>query len=106
MTQRAVPLPFQNHVNVEGVKNRRDNLRFSFPLMSTEAIRALVKRALKSQGLRTTLIARRHEFKANHGFRKSFQTNVEPKTKSLDVMTLMGQDTGLAASYNKPTVYL
>jgi hypothetical protein len=24
--------------------------------------------------------------------------------KSLDVMTLMGQDTGLAASYNKPTV--
>ena len=24
--------------------------------------------------------------------------------KSLDVMTLMGQDTGLTASYNKPTV--
>jgi hypothetical protein len=72
--------------------------------MTTEAIRALTKRALKSQGLRTTLVTRRHEFKANHGFRKFFQTNAEPKMKSLDVMTLMGQDTGLAASYNKPTV--
>jgi hypothetical protein len=72
--------------------------------MTTEAIRALVKRALKSQGLRTTLVARRHEFKANHGFRKFFQTNAEPKMKSLHVKTLMGQDTGLAASYYKPTV--
>jgi hypothetical protein len=71
--------------------------------MTTEAIRALVKRALKSQGLRTTLVARRHEFKANHGFRKFFQTNAEPKMKSLHVKTLMGQDTGLAASYYKPT---
>jgi len=73
--------------------------------MTTEAIRALVKRALKSQGLRTTLpVAHRHEWKANHGFRKYFQTNAEPKMKSLDVMTLMGQATGLAQSYNKPTV--
>ncbi|HYA85406.1 MAG TPA: hypothetical protein VEH06_18470 [Candidatus Bathyarchaeia archaeon] len=72
--------------------------------MTTEAVRALVKRALKSQGLRTTLVAHRHEFKANHGFRKFFQTNAEPKMKSLDVMTLMGQSTGLAQSYNKPTV--
>src|SRR5215472_7248748 len=45
-----------------------------------------------------------HEFKTNHGFCKFFQTNAEPKMKSLDVMTLMGQDTCLAASYNKPTV--
>jgi hypothetical protein len=72
--------------------------------MCTAAIRALVQRALRSQGLRTTMIAHRHEFKTNHGFRKFFQTNAEPKMKSLDVMTLMGQDTGLAASYNKPTV--
>jgi hypothetical protein len=72
--------------------------------MTIGAIKAFVKRALKSQGLRTNLVARRHEFKTSHGFRKFFQTNCEPKMKSLDVMTLMGQDTGLAASYNKPTV--
>ena len=75
--------------------------------MTTAAVRSLVKRALRSEGLRTRLdktVGRRHEWKANHGFRKFFQTNAEPKMKSLDVMTLMGQDTGLAASYNKPTV--
>jgi hypothetical protein len=75
--------------------------------MTTEGIRGLVRRALRAEGLRKKLdmkVVRRHEFKANHGFRKFFQTNAEPKMKSLDVMTLMGQDTGLAASYNKPTV--
>jgi len=72
--------------------------------MGIEAIRALVERAERSQGLRTTLVGHRHEFKTNHGFRKFFQTNAEPKMKSLDVMTLMGQNTGIAASYNKPTV--
>jgi hypothetical protein len=72
--------------------------------MSTEAVKALLKRALRSQGLRNTFVAHRYEFKTSHGFRKFFQTNAEPKMKSLDVMTLMGQDTGLAASYNKPNV--
>jgi hypothetical protein len=75
--------------------------------MSEGAIKMLIGRALRSEGLRTALnkkLTRRHEFKTNHGFRKFFQTNAEPKMKSLDVMTLMGQDTGLAASYNKPTV--
>jgi hypothetical protein len=75
--------------------------------LDTAGLRALVQRALLRQGLRKKIdmkIIRRHEFKTNHGFRKFFQTNCEPKMKSLDVMTLMGQDTGLAASYNKPTV--
>ena len=75
--------------------------------MNTEGLRTLVERALRAELLRKRLdmkITRRHEFKTNHGFRKFFQTNAEPKMKSLDVMTLMGQDTGLAASYNKPTV--
>jgi len=75
--------------------------------MNTEGLRTLVERALRAQLLRKRLdmkIIRRHEFKTNHGFRKFFQTNAEPKMKSLDVMTLMGQDTGLAAFYNKPTV--
>jgi hypothetical protein len=70
----------------------------------TEAVKALLKRALKSQGLRTAMIAHRHEFKTSHGFRKFFQTNAESKMKSLCVKTLMGQDTGLANSYYKPTV--
>jgi hypothetical protein len=57
-----------------------------------------------TQGLRTAIVAHRHEFKTNHGFRKLFQTNAEPKMKSLCVKTLTGQDTGLAGSYYKPTV--
>ncbi len=74
--------------------------------MGFATIRALIERALKAQGLRSGIarVGHRHEFKTNHGFRKFFQTNAEPKMKSLDVMTLMGQNTGLAASYNKPTV--
>jgi len=76
--------------------------------MSTDAIVQLIKRAWRSQGLRTAQldmkVTRRYEVKANHGFSKFFQTNAEPKMKSLNVMTLMVQDTGLAASYNKPTV--
>jgi septal ring factor EnvC (AmiA/AmiB activator) len=47
-------------------------------------------------------VTRRHEFKAVHGLRKFFQTNSEPKMKSLHVMMLMGHDIGLAASYAKP----
>ena len=75
--------------------------------MNSEGLRTLVERALRAELLRKRLDMkriRRHEFKTNHGFHKFFQTNAEPKMKSLDVMTLMGQDTGLAASYNKPTV--
>src|SRR5215469_3180796 len=72
-----------------------------------EGIRTFVERALRAELSRKRLdmkVTRRHELKTNHGFRKFFQTNAEPKMKSLCVMTLMGQDTGLAASYNKPTV--
>jgi hypothetical protein len=47
-------------------------------------------------------VTRRHEVKAVHGLRKFFQTNAEPKMKSLHVMMLMVHDTGLAASYAKP----
>jgi hypothetical protein len=75
--------------------------------ISQNAIRGLMERALRAQCLRKGLdlkVSRRYEWKANHGFRKFFQTNCESKMKSLDVMILMGQDTGLAASYNKPTV--
>ena len=69
----------------------------------SSGIKALIDDAWWKQGIRISP-ARRHEFKGVHGFRKFFQTHAEPRMKSLDVMTLMGQDTGLAASYNKPTV--
>jgi hypothetical protein len=75
--------------------------------MNIEGLRALVQRALRAEGLRKRIdmkVVRRHEFKANHGFRKFFQTNAETKMKSLHVKTMMGQDTGLAGSYFKPTV--
>jgi hypothetical protein len=76
--------------------------------MSDAAIKQLIERALRSEGLRANQSldkkVRRYEYKTMHGFRKFFQTNAEPRMKSLDVMILMGQDTGLAASYNKPTV--
>lgn len=73
--------------------------------MSSEGIEKLLERAWRSQGLQQTLdarVTRRHEFKAVHGLRKFFQTNAEPKMKSLHVMMLMGRDIGLAASYAKP----
>jgi hypothetical protein len=60
--------------------------------MTTAALKSFVKRVLKAQGLRTTLVARRHEFKTSHGFRKFFQTNCESKMKSLCVKMLMGQE--------------
>lgn len=73
--------------------------------LSEEAIQKLIGRAMISGGVRHALPpgVRRHEFKLDHGFRKFFQTKAEAKIKSLHVMMLMGQDTGLAASYNKPT---
>ena len=73
--------------------------------MSSDAIKKLLERAWRSQGLRQALdrrVTRRHEVKAVHGLRKFFQTNAEPKMKSLHVMMLMGHDIGLAASYAKP----
>lgn len=79
------------------------SIRFPKQMLDT-AIKQLINRALRSEGLRQDKKMRRYEFKAIHGFRKFFQTNAERQMKSLDIMTLMGQDTGLAASYNKPTV--
>jgi integrase len=76
--------------------------------LSTGAIKELVKRALRSVGLRTSLDrdkkVRRYEWKANHGFRKFFETNADLKMKSLYVEMLMGHNIGLAASYSKPKV--
>lgn len=42
---------------------------------------------------------RRHEFQADHGFRKYFKTVAERRMKSLHVEMLMGHSTGLADNY-------
>lgn len=64
-------------------------------------VKRMVEDALKGTGLRKPLEKgkRRHEFQADHGFRKFFKTVCEKKMKSLHVEMLMGHTTGLADSY-------
>ncbi|QUC64166.1 hypothetical protein NsoK4_06890 [Nitrosopumilus sp. K4] len=61
----------------------------------------LIERALWAQGIRKPLEngEKRHEFKADHGFRKYFKTMTEKHMKSLHVEMLMGHATGLADNY-------
>ncbi len=44
---------------------------------------------------------RRHEFQADHGFRKYFNTICDKHMKTLFVEFLMGHNTGLKESYNR-----
>jgi hypothetical protein len=47
---------------------------------------------------------RRHEFQANHGFRKFFKTACETAgVKPIVTETLMGHSTGISDSYYRPT---
>lgn len=68
-------------------------------------IKRLVERALWAQGIRRKLDAgqRRHEFKADHGFRKFFKTRAEQVMKPINVEWLMGHSTGVSDSYYRPT---
>lgn len=45
---------------------------------------------------------RRHEFQADHGFRKFFKTACERKMKSLYVEMLLGHNLGLGDKYYRP----
>jgi hypothetical protein len=46
----------------------------------------------------------RHEFQANHGFRKAFKTTCEAAgVKSIVVETLMGHSRGISDSYYRPS---
>ena len=67
-------------------------------------VKRLIEDALKGTGLRKKLAKgkRRHEFQADHGFRKFFKTVCEKKMKSLHVEMLLGHTTGLADSYYRP----
>ncbi len=72
-------------------------------LMST-GIKRLVERALWAQGIRRSLELgqKRHEFKANHGFRKFFKTRAEQVMRPINVELLMGHSVGVSNSYYKP----
>jgi hypothetical protein len=69
-------------------------------------VKRLVEDALWTQGLRTKLPdgKRRHEFQANHGFRKFFKTKCETiGVKPIVTETLMGHSTGISDSYYRPS---
>jgi integrase len=74
--------------------------------LSTFGVKKLVKvRALWEQGLRHPLNGgKRHEWKANHGFRKFYKTRAEQAGMGpVNVETLMAHSTGMSDHYYRPT---
>ncbi|MGI0016354.1 MAG: hypothetical protein ACREBU_23280, partial [Nitrososphaera sp.] len=69
--------------------------------LKSSGLKRLVERALFAQGIRKPLEKgkRRHEFQADHGFRKYFKTVAEKHMKSLHVEILMGHSLGLGDNY-------
>jgi hypothetical protein len=72
--------------------------------LKSSGIKALVENAIWTQGLRTKLPPgkRRHEFQADHGFRKFFKTHAEQVMKPINVEVLMSHSTGVSDSYYRP----
>jgi integrase len=73
--------------------------------LKSSGIKRIIERALWEQGLRHTLAngAKRHEWKAAHGFRKFYKSRAEQVMKPINVELTMGHDIGVSASYYKPT---
>lgn len=74
--------------------------------LKAAGIKRLIERTLWAQGIRTKLGEgkRRHEFQADHGFRKWFKTRCESAgMRSINIETLMGHSIGLSDSYYRPT---
>ena len=74
--------------------------------LKANGIKRLIERALWAQGIRSQLCEgrRRHEFQADHGFRKWFKTRCESAgMRSINIETLMGHSLGLSDSYYRPT---
>jgi len=72
--------------------------------LKSSGIKRLIERALWAQGIRKPLEKgnRRHEFKADHGFRKYFKTRAEQAMRPINVEILMGHSTGISDSYYRP----
>ena len=73
--------------------------------LKSTGVKRLVEDALWTQGVRDKLPEgkKRHEFQANHGFRKWFKTRCElAGVKPINIETLMGHSTGISDSYYRP----
>jgi hypothetical protein len=73
--------------------------------LKSSGVKALVENAIWTQGLRRKLPPgkTRHEFQADHGFRKFFKTRAEQIMKPINVEMLMSHSTGISDSYYRPT---
>jgi hypothetical protein len=72
--------------------------------LKSSGIKRLLERAIWEQGIRKPLTegARRHEWKAAHGFRKFYKSRAEQIMRPINVEFTMGHNMGLAASYYRP----
>jgi len=74
--------------------------------LKSTGVKRLIERALWAQGIRKKLSSgkRRHEFQADHGFRKWFKTRCEiAGMKSINIETLMNHSIGISDSYYRVT---
>jgi hypothetical protein len=74
--------------------------------LKSSGIKRLMEDALWSQGIRKRLEQgkRRHEFQADHGYRKWFKTRCEQSgMKSINIEKLMGHSIGISDSYYRIT---
>jgi flagellar capping protein FliD len=71
----------------------------------SSGIKRLLERALIEQGVRHPLQngAKRHEWKAAHGFRKFYKSRAEQVMKPINVEKTMGHNIGVFRLYYKPT---
>jgi integrase len=73
--------------------------------LKSSGIKRLLERALWEQHVRHPLEngAKRHEWKAAHGFRKFYKSRAEQMMKPINVEKTMGHNIGVSQSYYKPT---
>ena len=74
--------------------------------LQSSGIKRLMERSQWAQGVRKKLEngKKRHEFQADHGFRKWFKTRCELSgMKSINIETLMGHSIGISDSYYRAT---
>jgi hypothetical protein len=73
--------------------------------LKSSGIKRLIEHALWEQGIRKPLKdgAKRHEWKAAHGFRKFYKSRTEQVMKPINVEFTMGHNIGISSSYYKPT---
>ncbi|MBI3859232.1 MAG: site-specific integrase [Thaumarchaeota archaeon] len=73
--------------------------------LKSTGVKRMIEDALKGTGIRKPLEKgkKRHEFQADHGFRKFFKSVCERHMKSLHVEILLGHDTGLNENYYRPS---